>query len=109
MKSDVLNGNCRKTKRRGIERGARGLLKYTADAGLTLYPHQEEAILALMAGTERHRAHADRLGQVADRLGRALQGGRRGPALLLHLPDQGAGQREVLRAVPRARAGAASA
>ncbi len=27
-----------------------GFLKYTAQSGLTLYPHQEEAILALMAG-----------------------------------------------------------
>ncbi|HEY8944312.1 MAG TPA: DEAD/DEAH box helicase, partial [Polyangiaceae bacterium] len=27
-----------------------GFLQYTADAGLTLYPHQEEAILAVLEG-----------------------------------------------------------
>ena len=54
---------------------------------------------------ERRPGHADRLGQVAGRHRRAVRraGGR--TAQLLHRADQGAGQREVLRAVRRLRRG----
>ncbi len=52
---------------------------------------------------ERHPQHADRLGEVARRVGHALRGARPGRALRLHLPDQGAGQREVDGPVPRVR------
>ena len=48
---------------------------------------------------ERHPQHADRLGQVAGRDRAALQRDGRGQGVVLHLPDQGAGQREVLRAL----------
>ena len=34
-------------------------------AGLALYPAQEEALLELVAGRQRHPRHADRVGQVA--------------------------------------------
>ena len=45
----------------------------------------------------RDRVHAHRVGQVADRDGRALRRDGAGPAHLLHGADQGPGQREVLR------------
>ncbi len=52
---------------------------------------------------ERHPQHADRFRQVARRLGHAVRVARAGPARGLHLPDQGAGQREVDGALPRVR------
>ena len=73
--------------------------------GLTLYPHQEEAILQLLDEQPPRPQHADRLGQVARRDVPALPGDGRGQALVLHLPDQGARQREVLRPVPALRPG----
>ena len=54
---------------------------------------------------ERHPEHADRLRQVARRVGDALRRARARAARRLHLPDQGAGQREVDGAVPRVRPG----
>ncbi len=80
-------------------------LEYAAGLGLELYPAQEEAIFELLGGQAPVPQHAHRVGQVPGRHRAALQGAGRGQARLLHLPDQGAGQREVLRAVRRLRAG----
>ena len=54
---------------------------------------------------ERHPEHADRLRQVARRVRDALRLARARAAGRLHLPDQGARQREVDGAVPRVRPG----
>ena len=54
-------------------------------------------------GPPRGARHAHRLGQVAGRPRPPLPRPVRGAALLLYLPHQGAGEREVLRAVRRAR------
>ena len=54
---------------------------------------------------ERRPRDADRLGQVAGGHRRAVRRAGRRTAQLLHRPDQGAGQREVLRAVRRLRRG----
>ena len=54
---------------------------------------------------ERRPGDADRLGQVAGRHRRAVRGAGGRTAQLLHRPDQGAGQREVLRALRRLRRG----
>ena len=59
----------------------------------------------VVRGEERHSEHAHRLGQIARGRGAALQGHRPGQALDLHLPDQGAGEREMAGAVPRVRPG----
>ena len=92
----------------GAEAGADELLgrflDYVAAKGLTLYPAQEEAILELFEGKNVILNTPTGLGQVAGRLGAALRRARPRPALDLHLPDQGARQREVDGAVPRARA-----
>ena len=48
---------------------------------------------------QRGAGHADRVGEVAGRHRGAPGGARRGPGLLLHRADQGAGEREVLRVV----------
>ena len=52
----------------------------------------------------RDPRHADGVGQVAGRPRRPLRRPGPGAAHLLHRPDQGAGQREVLRPLRRARA-----
>ena len=58
-----------------------------------------------VCGEQRDPRHAHRLGQVA-RCGRvSFQGALRRRALGLHLPDQGAGEREIPGALPRLRAG----
>ena len=54
---------------------------------------------------ERRPGDADRLGQVAGGHRRAVRGARGRTAQLLHRADQGAGQREVLRAVRGVRRG----
>ena len=54
---------------------------------------------------ERRPGDADRLGQVAGRHRRAVRGTGRRTAQLLHRADQGAGQREVLRALRGLRRG----
>ena len=56
-------------------------------------------------GQERRSEHADRLRQVAGRVGDAVRLAGAGAAGRLHLPDQGAGQRTVDGAVPRVRSG----
>ena len=76
--------------------------------GLSLYPAQEEAILELLAANTSSSTRRP-VGQVAGRRGAALHGARAGQGLLLHVPDQGAGQREVLRALRRVRRRATSA
>ena len=48
---------------------------------------------------QRHPGHADRVGEVAGGDGRARRRAGRGPGQLLHRADQGAGEREVLRAL----------
>jgi hypothetical protein len=75
-------------------------LDYVAGKGLSLYPAQEEAILALFEGQNVIPEHADRIGEVAGRLGPALRLARARPALGLHVPDQGVGQREMDGPVP---------
>ena len=52
---------------------------------------------------ERHPQHADRFGQIAGGVGAAVRLARPRAAVGLHLPDQGARQREVDGAVPRVR------
>ena len=54
---------------------------------------------------ERRPGDADRLGQVAGGHRRAVRGAGGRTAQLLHRADQGAGQREVLRALRRLRRG----
>ena len=56
-------------------------------------------------GPARHPEHPDRLGQVAGRVRPALRVARPRAALGLHLPHQGAGEREVDGPVPRVRPG----
>ena len=56
-----------------------------------------------VVGQARGALDADRLGQVAGRARPALQGALRGAALVLHRADQGAREREVLRALRRVR------
>ena len=72
-------------------------------AGWPLYPAQEEAVLEICVGRQRHPRHAHRVGQVARRPGRPRRRAGRRAAHLLHRAHQGAGVGEVLRAVPRAR------
>ena len=74
-------------------------LAWVPSTGLTLYPAQEEALLELMAG--KHVMLATPTGSGKSLVARRapLQGAGRGEALLLHVPDQGAGEREVLRAL----------
>ena len=59
----------------------------------------------IVRGEERHPEHAHRLGQIARGHRAALPGHRPGATLHLHLPDQGAGEREVHGALPRVRPG----
>ena len=58
--------------------------------GLELYPAQEQAILELFSGQQRHPRDADRQRQVARRAGAPLPRDERGQAELLHRAHQGA-------------------
>jgi hypothetical protein len=64
---------------------------WAAEGGTVLYPAQEEALIELVSGANVVLA--------------TPTGSGRRPAELLHRPDQGAGQREVLRPVRRVRRG----
>ena len=72
---------------------------------LQLYPAQEDAILELFAEQQRHPQHPHRLRQIARRPRPPVQIPLPRPPLLLHLPDQGARQREIPVPLPRARPG----
>ena len=71
--------------------------------GLELYPAQEEAILELLAGRHVILNTPTGSGKSLVALAAHVRRPRAGAARVLHLPDQGAGQREVLRAVRRVR------
>ena len=79
-------------------------LDYVAARGLELYPAQEEAILELFEGKNVILNTPTGSGQDAGGLRAALRLPRARAPLRLHLPDQGARQREVDGALPRARA-----
>ena len=63
--------------RRRPRRRLRRLRRWAAEQGLTLYPAQEEALIELVSGAQRHPQHADRLGQEPGRRRRALRRARR--------------------------------
>ena len=79
------------------------VMTFVAATGLALYPAQEEALLELMAG--KHVVLNTPTGSGKSLVATALhfKALAEGKTLLLHLPDQGAGQREVLRALRAVR------
>ena len=89
----------------GQRRAARALPRLRRRQGPHALPGAGGGDPRALRGQERHPEHAHRLGEVARRLRPALRLARARAALRLHLPDQGAGQREVDGPLPRARAG----
>ena len=79
-------------------------LDWVADTGLTLYPAQEEALLEIMAGKHVILGTPTGSGKSLVALGLHFKALCEGQRLVLHEPDQGAREREVLRALRRARA-----
>lgn len=59
--------------------------------GVEPWPHQEEAIMDLLAGDPCHFEHSDRFGQVAGGARHAFRRVVHGPPFLLHGSDQGSG------------------
>ena len=84
-------------------------MSYVAATGLELYPAQEEALLELMAG--KHVILNTPTGSGKSLVATALhfKALAEGQDVVLHLPDQGAGEREVLRALPSCSAPSTSA
>jgi ATP-dependent helicase YprA (DUF1998 family) len=73
-------------------------MEWVSQTGLSLYSHQEEAILELLAG--KHVVLATPTGSGKSMVAFAMHFiARARRDELLHLPHQGAGEREVLRAV----------
>ena len=82
---------------------------WAADDGLRLYPHQEEALLEVATGANVILSTPTGSGKSLVAIGAhafALAGDR---TYVLHSADQGAGVREVLRAVRRSSARPTSA
>ena len=85
------------------------VLSWAGKQGLELYPHQDEAIIELLGGSNVVLATPTGSGKSLVAMAAhaaALAGGR---VSLLHGSDQGAGQREVLRATARSSAPRTSA
>ena len=78
-------------------------LDYVAGQGPHPLPGAGRSGPRALRGPERHPQHPHRLGEVAGRLRAALRLARARAAVRLHLPHQGAGQREVDGPLPRAR------
>ena len=79
-------------------------LRYTTDRRLTLYPAQEAAILELFE--DKNVILNTPTGSGKSLVATALHfHPGAGQALGLHLPDQGAGEREMAGALPRVRPG----
>ena len=84
-------------------------LEYSTDRRLTLYPAQEEAILELLDGKNVILNTPTGSGKSLVASAMLFAALARGAAGRLHVPDQGARQREVDGAVPRVRPGAGRA
>src|SRR5580658_4379446 len=69
---------------------------WAADQGLTLYPHQEEALIEVAIGSNVILSTPTGSGKSLVAAG-AHFAPRQRPAQLLHRADQGPGEREVLR------------
>ena len=94
------NGAGRRARRR---RGARRVQRVRRGDRPRALPGAGGGDLRTARRQPRDPQHADRFGEVARRHRRPLRGTRRGQAQRLHRADQGAGQREVLRPLPRLR------
>ena len=81
-------------------------LDWVAETGLEPYPAQEEALLELMGGKHVILNTPTGSGKSLVALALHFKALARGTLVLLHLADQGAGEREVLLAVRRPRPGA---
>ncbi len=90
--------------RRVSRRAARALSRLHRGQGADALPGSGRGDSRAAGREERHPQHADRLGQVARGVGDALLVARPGPARDLHVPHQGAREREVDGALPRVRA-----
>ncbi|EFT51326.1 hypothetical protein HMPREF9565_00444 [Cutibacterium acnes HL053PA2] len=67
--------------------------------GISMYEHQEEAILEILAGNHVISHYPDRIREIPHRYRRPLRVRRSRRALLLHRPHQGSRQREILQPV----------
>ncbi len=76
---------------------------WAADAGFTLYAHQEEALLEVFAGKHVILNTPTGSGKSMVALGLHFKALAEGRVSVLHQPDQGARLREVLRPVRRLR------
>ena len=76
-------------------------MDYVAGKGLALYPAQEEAILELFEDKNVILNTPTGSGKSLVAAALHFKALARGPALRLHLPDQGAGEREVAGALCR--------
>ena len=73
---------------------------YAARAqGLELYPHQDEAVLELLGGQQRRPRDAHRVGKSLVAVAAHAAALADDRVSVLHRADQGAGEREVLRAL----------
>ena len=82
---------------------------WAAEQGLTLYPHQEEALIEIVSGANVILTTPTGSGKSLVATGAHFAALADGPAHLLHRADQGAGVGEVLRALRDLRRRATSA
>ena len=76
---------------------------WAKDQGLDLYPHQEESLIEIMTGANVILSTPTGSGKSLVAMGAHFAALADGQAHLLHRADQGAGEREVLRAVRHLR------